>query len=58
MRIKAMEMSTLEMDNCCEDVDIKHEPLEPGVDNQVCTTGYFIYNLRTPQRNLLMTAIH
>ena len=35
MRIKAMEMSTLEMDNCCEDVDIKHEPLEPDTDDWV-----------------------
>ena len=57
-----MQMSNnipeLETENDSADVDIKHEPLEPDIDNQVSMTGYFIYNLRTPRRNLLMIAIH
>ena len=36
----------LETENDSEDVDVKHEPLEPDVDDCVCMTGYFSFNLR------------
>ena len=36
----------LETENGSEDVDVKHEPLEPDVDDYVSMTGYFSFNLR------------
>ena len=48
----------LETENDSEDVDVKHERLEPDMDDCVSITGYFSYNLIIPRRNLLMLAIH
>ena len=47
----------LETDNGSEDVDVKHEPLEPDVDYYVSMTGYVRFNLGILWRNSLMAKL-
>ena len=43
--LTTMKTNRLETENDSEDVDIKHEPLEPDVDDYVSKNACFRFNL-------------